>query len=107
MHARRCVFATFGRWALQAALLKCNIRTLKVKHSDSFTFTAYDFSNPSHYYSINCVMRSSYYFELPGWTEENHKKTSAIIAGSILAEIQTGDLPNISLECYHYTTLYR
>ena len=33
MHAWRCVYATFGRWALQAALLKCNIRTLKVKEN--------------------------------------------------------------------------
>ena len=31
MHARPYVYATFGRWALQAALPLCNIRALKVK----------------------------------------------------------------------------
>jgi hypothetical protein len=45
-----------------------------LKHSDTFTFTAHDFSKPSPYYRINCVMRSRYYLDLPGWSEENHKK---------------------------------
>jgi len=47
-----------------------------LKHSDTFTFTftAHDFSKPSSYCSINCVMRSRYYLDLPGWTKENHKK---------------------------------
>ena len=31
MHARPYVYATFGRWALQAALPVSNIRALKVK----------------------------------------------------------------------------
>ena len=35
MHARPYVYATFGRWAPQAALPKCNIRALKV---NTFSF---------------------------------------------------------------------
>jgi len=45
-----------------------------LKYSDNFTFTAHYFSKPLPYCSINCVMRLRYYLDLPGWTEENHKK---------------------------------
>jgi hypothetical protein len=37
--------------------------------------------------------------KLPGGTEANHKKKPVIIA-SILAEIQTEDLPNTNLQLY-------
>ena len=42
MHARHYVYATFGRWALQAALPLCNIRALKVKlHAFRLLVAAY------------------------------------------------------------------
>jgi len=45
-----------------------------LKYSDNFIFTAHDFSKPSPYCSIKCIMRSRYYLDLPGWTEESHNK---------------------------------